>query len=212
VQESPEFSMANPPAELGASQEIAATVFEKLSKEQPNSEVLTADNGYYVVQLSGVTPARPLSFEEAKDKLTAQLKDERAHEALNLKAAEIRTKLESALKAGKSFAEAAAAAGVKSETLPAFSMMEPPKDNQPDTRMLMGQSFELATGELSTPVPTETGVLLLHVDKRTPGDESKFEQEKPMLTQGLARNKREAAFNLWLKERRAQAKVVVGRG
>ncbi|MDB6152267.1 MAG: hypothetical protein JWL90_720 [Chthoniobacteraceae bacterium] len=212
VKETAEFSMQTPPPELAQAQELGSNVFEKITNEQPNSEVITSENGYYVLQLAGVTPARPLAFEEAKADLTKQLTDERSQEALNLKAAELRGKLETELKAGKSFADAATAVGVKVETLAPFSAVEPPKGDDPDTRMLTGEAFELGAGELSSPIPTGTGVVLLHVDKRLPADEQKFDQEKTMLSQAIARNKRESAFALWFKDRRALAKVATGRG
>jgi len=74
--------------------------------------VLAAKNGYFVIQLSGITAPRPLTFDEAKAELTATLKHEHAQEALNLKATEVRNKIEADMKTGKNFNEAAQAEGV----------------------------------------------------------------------------------------------------
>lgn len=212
VKETADFSMDDPPKELGQSEEAAQAIFQKLTPEQPNSDVVMSQNGYYVFQLAGVTPARPLTFDEAKAKLEAQLKAEHTQESMALKAAAVRTKIDAELKAGKSFADAATAAGVKAETLPAFSMMEPPKAEMPDSRLIMSRAFDLAEGQLSEPIAGNGDTLLVRVEKRLPVDEKKFEEEKGMIAENVARGKRESAFELWLKDRRNQAKIVGARG
>jgi parvulin-like peptidyl-prolyl isomerase len=208
VKEAPPFPLDAPPEELDKSDEVARTTFERLSKDEPNSDVVLTENGYYVLQLADVIPARPLTFEEAKPKLTEQLTQERSQEAMNLKAAEFRTKIDAELKAGKTFADAAAAAGATAEKLPPFSMAEPAKLDSPDARIIMGRSLDLAEGQLSEPTPSPGGMILVHVDKRLPVDEAKFEQEKTVIAESVLRSKRDAAFAQWLKERRTAANIV----
>ena len=130
--------------------------------------------------------------------------NERGNEALGLKAAELRKKIEEAMKAGKSFADAAKEAGATPEPFPAFSQAEPKMD-QPDARDVMMRSSDLAVGELSDFVPTQTGGLLIYIDKRLPVDESNFDKEKTRIVEGIERMLTEAAFQQWLKERRGLA-------
>jgi peptidyl-prolyl cis-trans isomerase D len=207
VKETAPFSMHEPPEELGKSEDAAQTVFERLTMEQPNSDPIVTPNGYYVLQLTGITPSRPLTYDEAKPKLENQLKEERAQEAMTLKAAEIRQKIDAELKAGKSFADAATAAGITAEKIPAFSFAEPPPGVTPELRMIMSQSAELGEHETSAPVPIQDGVALVHVDKRHPVDETKFAAEKNMLAQNISRSKRESVFEQWLKTERDAAGV-----
>jgi hypothetical protein len=205
VEETPDFEITASPKELGSSSAVAQAAF-KLTNEEPNSDVTTAENGsgYYVLQIAAITPATPMTFEEAKKQLTDDLINERANEALSLKAAEIRKKIEEAIKAGKSFADAAKEAGATPEPFPAFSQAEPKMD-QPDAREVMMGSSELAVGQLSDFKPTQTGGLLIYIDKRLPVDESGFEKEKTMIAQNIDRMMTEAAFQQWLKERRGLA-------
>ena len=203
VEETPDFEITAPPKELGGSSAVAQATFQ-LTNEEPNSDVITADNGYYVLQLSGVTPSTPMTVEEARKQLTDDLINERANEALSLKAAELRKKIEEAMKAEKSFADAAKEAGATPEAFPAFSQAEPKMD-QPDAREVMMRSSDLAVAQLSDFVPTQTGGLLIYVDKRLPVDETNFEKEKTMIAQNIERMMSEAAFQQWLKERRALA-------
>ena len=210
TEETPDFSRSAPAPALAAAPAVAAAAF-KLTAKEPVSDVITTDRGYYVLQLAGVTAARPLTFDEAKAQLVEQLKRERAQEALNLKAAEIRNKIAADLKAGKPFAEAAQAVGVKVEAFPAFSQSEPNRE-LPDAREVMTATFELKDGELSPFTPSATGGFLVHVDKRVPADDAKFAADKTMIADSMARQTRSVLFSEWLKLRRAEAHVMTRAG
>ena len=203
VVETAEFEATAPPKEIGASDEVAEAAF-KLTTADPNSDAITTEGGYYVLQLSGITPATPMTLDDAKKQLTEELTAERANEALNLKAADFRKKISEAVTAGKSFADAAKEAGATPEPFPTFSQAEPKMD-QPDAQEIMGRATEMNEGDLSEFVPTAAGGLLLHIDKHLPVDEAGFEKEKPMIVNNLDRIKKEAAFQQWLKGRRSAA-------
>ncbi len=207
IVETPAFSANQPPAQLSAAQEAVRATFETLTMEAPNSDVILSGGAYYVLQLTSITAPSPLSFEQAKASLTAQIKSERVQETLNLKGAELHTKIQAGLTAGKSFAEAAEAAGAKAETLPAFSMSEPLKSDLPDAYPVMIQSSQMEVGQLSQALPSQTGSVLIHLDKHQPIDEQKFEQERTALSDKVTRGKRNSAVALWIKERRTLAKI-----
>jgi peptidyl-prolyl cis-trans isomerase D len=204
VEESPEFSIAKPPEALGSSSEVANAAF-KLNQQQPNSDVIETARGYYVLQLVGITPPRPLAFEEAKANLTDTLKHERAQEAMNLKASEVRNKIEAEMKAGKTFAAAAEAAGVKPENIPAFSPKEPGNAGN-----IVQTVSEMNEGELSKVLPEANSSLIVYLSKRLPIDEKELDSEKAKLTDGIAFNQGIALFQEWLKLRRAAAQLKTG--
>lgn len=207
VKETAEFSQANPPADLAQAREVVQAAFTKLTLEQPNSDAIGTRAGYYIVQLTGIAPARPLTFDEAKAKLTETLKNERVAEAMGLKGTELRNKLETELKAGKTFAEAAHAAGVTVETIPPFSGMEPPKEDVKDGQSIAQASMDMSVGQLSEVLPVTGGSVIFRVEKREPIDEAAFEKEKPQLLEQLAQFQTMSAFPLWLAERRKAANL-----
>ena len=174
--------------------------------------MINAQNGYYVLQLSGIEEARPLTLEEAKPQLTEQLKEERSQEAMNLKAAEVRAKIDAELKAGKTLEQAAETAGVKVEKLPAFSAAEQNRQEPPENSTIKGRASEMKEGELSEFVPTAAGGLLVHLDKRLPIDEADFAKEKAKVAEEIGRQKGGAIFMDWLRERRKVANVQPVRG
>ncbi len=205
VKESGEFKETDTPAELGSNGAVVSAAFE-LKPEQPTSDVIGTEKGYFVVHLESVVPARPETFDEAKGKLAETLKSERASESLNLKGTEIRNKIEADVKAGKSFADAATAAGAKAEPFPAFSRREP-KFDQPDAQEVMIASIDLAPGQMSAFMPTGSGGALVYVERREPIDEAKFEKEKALTVMSLSRGRRESLFGEWFKARRKEAGI-----
>jgi peptidyl-prolyl cis-trans isomerase D len=210
VQETPAYSQAKPPAEFEKMPEVARAAFA-LSKNQPNSDAVPTDRGYYVVQLEDIVPGRPLTFEEAKDRLGDELKHERAQEAMNLKAAEIRNKIAADMKAGKSFAEAAeAAAGAKPDAFPAFSAEELQMGkfaDKPDGAAIMHSAQLLNAGDTSMLIPTEKGGVMIHLDKREPIDEAKFKADLPRVAESVDQTRAIVLFQEWLKLRRAAAQI-----
>ena len=211
VIETPLFEVDDPPTELNKSEAAAQAAFA-LPAEHPTSDVVTSDIGYYVLQLSGTEPSRPLTAEEAKPKLVEQLKQERGQEAMNLKATEQHNKIEAELKAGKPFDEAAKTAGAQPEKLPAFSAAERKQDASPELEAVMARSREMNEGDLSEFIPDATGGIVFHIDKRLPVDEEAFQKEKSKLTQQLDQMRAEEIFQDWLRDRRAAAKITPARG
>jgi hypothetical protein len=205
VLETPEFTMAKPPQALDSSEEIAAAAF-KLNQQQPNSDVLETARGYYILQLTGITPPRPLTFDEAKGTLAETMKRERAQEALNLKATEVRNKIETEIKAGKTFAAAAEASGVKAEDFPAFSPKEP-KVEPANSGEIMQTASELNEGQLSTGVPSSDGSVIVYVTKRLPIDENKLKADRGQIAEALSNAQRTTLFQQWLRLRRAAAQL-----
>lgn len=189
---------------------IAEAAF-KISEHDPNSDALQTDDGFYILHLENVKPSAPMSFDEAKAPLTAQLKNERARELLTQKSAEVRKTVEDAVKSGKSFADAALTAGQKAERLPAFSIAEPGKIETPEQQEVLAKAIVLGNGQTSEFIPTPGGGLLIHIDKRLPIDEAQFEKDKAAGMSSARTGMREMVFREWLRLRRSAAKIQAAR-
>jgi hypothetical protein len=206
VGETPMFEATAAPKELDGNASAAQAAFQL--KPDQTSDVISAESGSYVLLLAGKEDARPQTFEEVKGKLTDELKDERAREAMNVKAGEIRKKIDAEMKAGKSFAQAAEAAGVKAEKLPPFSPSDPSAlKGVADGPDIMRRAAELAYDQVSEFVPTASGGDIIHLDRQLPIDETEFNKQKEMLTERATRQKREAIFQEWLRTRRKAANI-----
>lgn len=182
---------------------FAETVFH-LTKAQPDSDVIDTPTAYYVLHLDTVVPAKPMTIEEAKPKIVAAIKDDRAKIALAAKAEEIRTKLEASLKAGKSFADAAKEAAQTTQDVPLFSAAEPGRATA-DSAEITEAAMELNVGDLSKIVTTPGGGLLVYVRARYGVDEKKFDAQKEMVANSLKMRKQRFGFLEWLRASREAA-------
>jgi peptidyl-prolyl cis-trans isomerase D len=199
------FTEATPDPAVGSNPALVSAAFS-LSSEDPNSDVVQSENGFYVLHLDEVVTSKPLSFEEARPQIVAQITRERSSEMMALKAGEIRARIVAAMNEGKTFAEAATATGQKPESFPPFSPAEPNVE-KPNAREVMGRAMELAEGSVSEFVPSTDGGILICLEKRQPIDEAKFEQDKASLGQNFAKGKRDLVFREWLRQRREAAKI-----
>ena len=183
---------------------FAASAF-KLSAQDPDSPVplrspIQSPDSFYVLHLSGNTPARPLTLDEARSKIVAALKEERTRAAVAARAEEARTKITDALKGGKSFAEAAKEAGLTAQDLPAFALAEPPPADAPaDLSEVIAASTELAVGDLSKFLAAGDGGTMVYIRGRSGVDETVFNARKDFVASQLRRRKVQASFEEWLR-------------
>jgi peptidyl-prolyl cis-trans isomerase D len=205
------FTQAQPDPLLAANPAATVAAFQ-LTKEDPHSDVIQSENGFVVLHLEEVQEAKPLTFDEARPMLSETLRQERARESIELKATELRKTLVASLKEGKTFTDAAGAAGQKAEKLPPFSPSEPPADpaaEGEDFGQIQEQAAQLAEGQISQFVPSEAGGLLVCVEKRLPIDEEKFAKEKDEFAKAYARSKQMLTFQEWLRIRRHAAHIEI---
>src|SRR5206468_4026210 len=95
----------------------------QLSNDEPTSEPIQGADGFYILHLAGITPARPLTLEEAKPKIVEALKARKERELLTVRAANVAHDLGEALKAD-TIAKAAQKLNLKLEKLPPFSLAD----------------------------------------------------------------------------------------
>ncbi|MEY2598437.1 MAG: Chaperone SurA [Verrucomicrobiota bacterium] len=205
----PAFAATERIEALGNQRKIVEAAFQ-LTPEKPASEPLDAPKGYFVLYLKDILPAKALSLEEAKPQLTESLKKDRTRETLAIKAAEARKKIDEALKAGKPFAEAAQAAGLKVEALEAFSRTES-KFSGPDASLIQNAALELKEGQLSTPLEGADGTLLLFLSKRLPIDPADVEKKREILSPMLETQRTEGLLAEWMEQRRNQAGLLLSK-
>lgn len=202
VKTTPEFTAAKPPPEFAAVSEAAAAAFS-LTKAAPESDPVESADGLLVLHLEKIIPRRPLTLEEAQPRVVEAIRQERGRNALTSKANATRAKITEALKAGKSFADAAAQAGAKPEPFPAFSSVEPAPE--PFAAEVASKASELPKGGLSELLPTLEGGLLVYLIQRDPVDEAKLAQAQETQIGNARSFKRFEAFNEWLRLRLKEA-------
>jgi len=199
------FARNAPPADLASIPQVATAIFA-LSADEPFSEPVSADGAFYIFHLDEVVAPEPLTLEQARPRIVESLQREKEQNALVSRANEVRAQIVRELKAGRSFEEAARAAGVQTEAFPAFSLGEPVRD-RPEAQQVAEQALDLAVGGLSRYTPTADGGVLVYLDRRDPIDEAKLAEEQKSQLELLRDFRQKNAFQAWLQVRREEANI-----
>ena len=213
VQTTPFFA---PDAATGAASEgldgevvtAAAAVAFRLPQGPGNFEIIQVGNdGFAVVEVAGVEAARPMTFEEARADLLADLiarqRDTMVREAADRDLAEMRA----AMDGGKDFAAAARAAGVKPEKVSGLSVLD--RELAPDRRQIAMAAIDMADGTLGSFAPTPDGGFAVYVASRGELDEQAMAEQRPMMESGLLEGKEMLLFAQWLTTARQESALQI---
>ncbi len=212
VEATGEFTAAAPDPKLKDPQ-LASAAFQ-LTPEEPNSDALQESDGFYVLHLVGIAPARPLTLEEARPKIVDAIKTSRAREMVSNKGAKVAHDLREGLKAGEPLPAALQKVGAKAEKLEPFTLLddlevkdEPAKKKErpSDFTAIKNAAASLRPGEVSEFFPWEEGGIVVYLEKQEPPDQSKYEQGKSDFAKRILNNKRQIVFAEWLRERQTEA-------
>jgi len=129
------------------------------------SQPVRSPFGLHVILLTDVQAARELTLEEARPQIVASLKEARARDEAQRRAAEFSTKLKAA---GVDFAKAAGDSAVVPKEFKGIH----PGDSFADLGLqpaLTAGLFALKPGEAGNPVPVGAGVVVVQFSESTPG-------------------------------------------
>jgi parvulin-like peptidyl-prolyl isomerase len=202
-----EFTQSAPDPQFKNDQQLTGVAFQLTTKEPVSDAVQTAD-GFFVLHLTGVTEARPLTLEEAKDKIVDLLKNNRMREMAMNKGRSAAPDLRATLKSGATLKFALEKANVKAEPVPPFTLadafdpavLEGNKDRPKDFTTIAMAASQTQPGEVSDFVPSEDGGLMVLVEKREAPDPKKFEAERAAFEEKLLKAKRDILFGEWLHD------------
>ena len=171
------------------------------------SDIIDSGDAFYVVELSELNPARPLTLAEATPAIEANLRGTKADQALHSTAAEKIKALRAALGSGKKFAEAVGEAGLVVESLDNIVPMG--ESLTPEQRRVASSTLSLKGGELSGFEAAPWGGLCVYLQSRAPLADAELAAKRDEIRQSLLENKRGMLFAEWLRICRVDAKIRV---
>src|SRR5438309_9127453 len=214
VETTGEFTTSAPDPKLKADPQLNQAAF-KLTPQEPNSDPLQSADGFAILHLAGVIEARPLTLDEAKQKIADQIKSQRAREMASTKGRQAVEVLRNALKSGQALPAALQqAGGLKTEKMEPFTIAdetetknpaEKPKNEPTDLMMIKNVSAQLQPGEVSDLVPWIDGGLIVLMEKRERPDPAKYQQTKATFEERYLKTAREYVFMEWLRDRQRDA-------
>ena len=220
VHETGEFSAAEPDPQLKGDRQLGAAAF-RLTTQEPNSDAVQVADGFYILHLTGKTDTRPLSLEEAKPKIVDTLKKARERELMSTKGAELVQQLRDAKNSNQPLDAVIAKAGVKSEKLPPFSLVDEesekgddkePKKQSPELLTVKNAVVMMNPGDVSDFMPTGTDGLIAILDKREPLGDASAGEKKTAFQKRLVENKERIVVIEWLRDRQQEAGLEMKKG
>jgi peptidyl-prolyl cis-trans isomerase D len=178
----------DPLLELGNSTQVKVSDAIFQLRQGELSLPLQTDRGYLVLSLKQVLPAHQGSLEEVREKVVADLKQEKASLEARTKAEELTKRT----KAGEKFDAAAKALGLEAKTSDDFAR----SGSIPNVASgkQLGAAFQLKTGDVGAPLNLGPNWLVYKVvDKEEPKPED-FDKQKKELTDSVLQSKRSIAF------------------
>lgn len=168
--------------------------------------VETAEGTYLVFHFNRPVAPAPLTIEEATPAIREALLGIESNRAVNDAASAALAKLNEAVKGGKTFAEAAKALGLKTETVTAFSSNEPPSGIA-DAGVLLAAVKDLGEKETSGVLerPAAAGYLVAHVDKIEIYKDEQAEAKRSALLARIDNQTQRSLFTAWFNQRRKES-------
>jgi peptidyl-prolyl cis-trans isomerase D len=177
---------AEPILELGNSKEAKEAIF-RLRQDELSLPIRT-DRGYLVLSVKQIQPAHPGSLEEVRDKIVAELKQQKATELARAKADDLAKRV----KAGEKFDAAAKSLGLEAKTSDLFA-----RDGS-ITGAVSGKqvsaAFQLKPGDVGAPLNLGANWFVYRVAEKQEPNPADFEKQKKELTDQVLQTKRNLAF------------------
>lgn len=186
----------------------AAAVAFRLPSGPGNFEIVELGNeGYAVIEVAGIEEARPLTLEEARADLRAELIGIKRDQAVREKAEETLAAIRSAMADGKSFAEAAAGAKAKVEEFEGLTVIN--EDLSPEQRQVAAAAMDAPVGVVGEFAPGPMGGFAVHVSARHTPEADMLALQLPMIEQGLLQGEEMLLFVQWLTTAREAAGIQI---
>lgn len=175
---------------IGNSPEFMSAVFTQKPMSPP--QAVRIPSGYAVVQATQLKPAATPTFEQIRDRVAQEFKQQRAQSLLAQRTQELSDRA----RAAHNLKAAAKAVGATVRT----SDLVSPGQQVPQVGALSGaaeQVFELKPGEISGPIPASgNGVVMQVVDKQEPSP-AEFDKQKDQIRESVLERKRAEVMELW---------------
>jgi len=179
---------ANEPVlELGNSQAVKDEIVRLRSGEL--SLPLRTDRGYVVLSLKQVIPAHAATLEEVRDKIVADLKQQKADQEAHSKVEDLAKRVN----AGEKFDTASKTLGLEPKMSDLFSR----SGSVPGlgSGKLLASAFALNVGELGTPQAIGPNWALYQIAEKVEPNPADFDKQKKTITDTLLQSKRSLAFD-----------------
>jgi peptidyl-prolyl cis-trans isomerase D len=188
VGETRPVAATDPLLELGNSQDVKVSDSIFRLRQGDLSLPIHTDRGYLVLSIKQILPSHQGSLDEVRDKVVAELKQQKASDEARTKADQLVAKV----KAGEKFDAAAKSLGLDPKLSDDFARAG--SISNVASGKQLAAAFKLKTGDVGPPLNLGANWLVYTVvDKQEPKPED-FDKQKKEITDAVLQNKRSIAF------------------
>jgi peptidyl-prolyl cis-trans isomerase D len=188
VGETRPVAATDPLVELGNSPDVKVSDAIFRLRQGELSLPVHTDRGYLVLSIQQILSAHQGSLDEVRDKVVAELKQEKASAEAHTKADELTRRV----RAGEKFDSVAKALGLEAKTSEDFARAGSIPGVASGKQL--GPAFQLKPGDVGPPLSLGSNwVVYKVVDKQEPKPED-FDKQKKEITEQVLQNKRSLAF------------------
>jgi len=188
VGETRPVAATDPLLELGNSQEVKVSDSIFRLRQGDLSLPIHTDRGYLVLSIKQVLPAHQGTLDEVRDRVVAELKQQKASEEARTKADQLVVKV----KSGEKFGAAAKSLGLEPKVSDDFARAG--SISNVASGKQLAAAFKLMPGDVGPPLNLGANwVVYTLVGKEEPKPED-FEKQKKEITDAVLQNKRSLAF------------------
>ena len=176
----------------------AAFRLDASDPERRFSDPVVASNAVYVLAAHDRKDSYLADFDEVKAAAMSAARSNAQHKAYVDKVKGIRTEVVAAVESGKTFSDAVKGLGMNAVTVTPFAVYECFSSNIFEYADVIAPKLAwMKKGQVSDPLRTETGVLVVYLADRTPGDFSVVEMFRPQLLNTLQNHRAGILFEDW---------------
>ena len=195
------FNAVEGPEDYSIPQAFTKAAF-KLTADDPLAGPVSGSQAIYIIALAGKIPSHIPTLDQIHTRVTQDFQNRSAAELAQTAGTNFSFTVAVQLAVGKTFAQAALAAGQAPVALSPFSLSSqevPEAAGRADIRLLKQAAFTTPIGRPSQFVPTADGGFVLLPQSLLPVDAAKKNTELSQFLGQIRRGRQNEAFNLWLQ-------------
>lgn len=184
--------------EIDAGLEYNRAAFDlDLNRDLYFSDAVAGESNVYVIALTEKIESHIPEFEEVSEAAMEAAKVEARTSALSERANQLRTDAQEALAAGKTFKEAVVPYDVEVQELGEFTSSTGIEGLEEGEGGIIHAAILSNPGDVSEPIASGDGVILLHMIKRTPSDLTGLTELRQEVIDGLKRQRSNQVWADW---------------
>ena len=202
------FAQDAPPDAIKTESDLISAIFFHNPDAHPISDPVKGTKGYYIFSILKRDEPKQQELKEVTDKIKLTLVSQKAQEAMLKAANDAREALAAGLKTGRKIGDLAKEKQLALVEVPEFSPSSPSPDAKVG-REITSAAVKLAAGQISTPVDSDTGSVLVYVNAKELRKRDDSATLKQNVQESIVFREQFEVFRAWFAKKVDESKLKV---